>query len=692
MTNDLATREFNYVTSVVGNKNDMNFDGLAPANQMSFVRIATATGPFTITGVAGGQNGKFMTIYNGTTQSMTIGNQNVGSVAANRIITGTQVNIPVPVGGSADLIYSAMESRWVVHATSGVSGWLYTGNSGLTDGVNNFHGTLDNTPIRFVTGTTGAPSTKMVLDISGNLIFGKNSGNTVFTLGSGRLAFGDSLSTTRLASVPTFTNRVFNMIDPSAVLRVWRFNSNAGGTDPAIEFIGGTNDNQGNSANHWWDIYATGTPGVAGSGTGGQGEHMSFRRRTGAHDSEYLAVFVGGNVGIGNNNVNPVEVPDTRLVVRQFDGALNTVSNLVSLFHSSNNAAGVTAGFGSGLVFKADDSLAAGAPYPTKINQEMARIAGVWTNALDGSQTGALTFSTINNAAAAEAERVRIIGNGNVGIGTTTPGVFLDVNGGFATEATNIALSNGTNNNLALTNESFARITGPSAAFTVTGIAGGSNGQILRLVNTTAQNMTISHLNAASAAGNRIYSSTGADVVLKGTNSSAEFIYDATNTQWVLTNSNSNSFAGPIGTIAYTTKAIDQSVTNSIVLVNDNDLTFNTNPNETWEIHGELHADNTAVGANVKIAFTVPAGATMKIYYNGIEDGGVTGGASILNASGVGKVVTILGGTSTYIQIHGIVRNAGTGGAVLLKWAQGTANGIPTILRQDSFIKAMRVN
>ena len=128
------------------------------------------------------------------------------------------------------------------------------------------------------------------------------------------------------------------------------------------------------------------------------------------------------------------------------------------------------------------------------------------------------------------------------------------------------------------------------------------------------------------------------------------------------------------------------------MLVNDNDLSFATNPAETWEIHGELHADNTVNAANIKIAFTIPAGATMKIYYNAIEDGGVTGGASVLTASGVAKTVTIVGGTSTYIQVHGIVRTVGTGGTVQLKWAQGTANAASTTLRTDSFIKATRVN
>ena len=625
---------------------------------------------------------------------MTIANQNAGSIAANRIITGTQVNIPVPSGGSADLIYSATENRWVVHATSGVSGWLYTGNSGLTDGVNNFHGTLDNTPIRFVAGATNAPSTKMVLDINGNLLFGKNSGVASFTQGSGRLAFGDSLSTTRLASVPTYINRVFNMIDPNAVVRVWRFNSNAGGTDPAVELIGGTNDNQGNAANHWWDVMATGTPGVAGSGTGGYGEHMTFRRRTGASDSEYLSIFAGGNIGIGNDNVTGVPTPDTRLVVRQYDGATNTISNLTSLLHSTSNTSGPTAGFGTGLVFKSDDSLGSATPIPSKINQEMARIAGVWTNAVDGSQTGALTFSTVNNAAA-DAEHMRILGNGNVGIGTTTPNVVMDINGGLATEASNITLSNGTNNNMALGNESFAKISGPSAAFTITGIANGTDGKILRILNTTSQNMTISNNNASSTAGNRIITGTGADITLKGTNTSAMLVYDLVNTQWVVSNTNSNQFSGPIGSIVYVTKPSTQTITNSTALTNDNDLSFSVNPNETWEIHAVLDATVTAAGSNIQIAFAVPAGATLKTYYTAFEDAvgaaSTSAGASVLNASGVGKQVNIVSGTDTYIHIDGIVRNGANAGTVQLKWAQKVGGGSTSLL-QDSYLKATRVN
>jgi hypothetical protein len=358
-----------------------------------------------------------------------------------------------------------------------------------------------------------------------------------------------------------------------------------------------------------------------------------------------------------------------------------------------NSTGTPAANFGTGLNFRGADS--------TTTNQDMASIDAIWTAANHITHTSALTFSVDSTGVTTlPSERVRITGAGYVGVNTTTPAVSMDINGAYATDAANITLANGTNNNVALGNVSFGRITGPSAAFTITGIANGTNGKWLRLENTTSQNMTISNANASSSAANRILTNTGADILLKGNSATTvDFIYDATNSNWVMGPTNANQNIGPVGSINYMTKAADQSVTNSIALVADNDISFNTNANETWEIDGELHADNAAAGADIKICFTTPAGATMKIYYVATEDAvagvpAVNAGASVLTASGVAKRVVIAGGTSTYIHVHGIFRNAGTGGAVLLKWAQNVAGGggNSTILRQDSFIRAMRVN
>jgi hypothetical protein len=95
-----------------------------------------------------------------------------------------------------------------------------------------------------------------------------------------------------------------------------------------------------------------------------------------------------------------------------------------------------------------------------------------------------------------------------------------------------MALSNGANNNVGLPKKSFARITGPSGAFSVSGIRDGTDGKIAILYNTTAQHMTITH-NATSTAANRIFTNTGSDVVTTGTGI-VSLIYSVTDSRWIL--------------------------------------------------------------------------------------------------------------------------------------------------------------
>jgi hypothetical protein len=124
VSKDFATREYNYSTSMPASSNDMNFDG--SGNQTALVRVATAAAGFTLTGLAGGQNGKLLTLYNASGQQMSIANQSASSIAANRFITGTGATLIVPSGGSVNLGYSPTDSRWFVNSINDVS--LLTGN------------------------------------------------------------------------------------------------------------------------------------------------------------------------------------------------------------------------------------------------------------------------------------------------------------------------------------------------------------------------------------------------------------------------------------------------------------------------------------------------------------------------------------------------------------------------------------
>jgi hypothetical protein len=111
----------------------------------------------------------------------------------------------------------------------------------------------------------------------------------------------------------------------------------------------------------------------------------------------------------------------------------------------------------------------------------------------------------------------------------------------LATKSYGLTLANGTTNHNLASTGSYARITGPTAAFGVTGfvapVDGNSaviDGTRLTIFNTTAFAMTIANENASSTAANRITTLTGADVVLAARTSSASFIYDSTNSRWIL--------------------------------------------------------------------------------------------------------------------------------------------------------------
>jgi hypothetical protein len=103
-------------------------------------------------------------------------------------------------------------------------------------------------------------------------------------------------------------------------------------------------------------------------------------------------------------------------------------------------------------------------------------------------------------------------------------------------------LSNGDNNDVEpdTTPSAFLRVTGPTAAFAITGLqptgevsAAKSMGLFLIIANSTAQTMTIKHQDAGSSASNRIITPTGGDEIRK----TAILVYDDATARWFLLDS-----------------------------------------------------------------------------------------------------------------------------------------------------------
>lgn len=74
-------------------------------------------------------------------------------------------------------------------------------------------------------------------------------------------------------------------------------------------------------------------------------------------------------------------------------------------------------------------------------------------------------------------------------------------------------------------------LSGLTGAKAITGIAGGRDGQKMTIINTVAQNLTLTNASAASETGNKFTTITGGDVVTTGIGI-VSMVYDGTARVW----------------------------------------------------------------------------------------------------------------------------------------------------------------
>ncbi len=125
----------------------------------------------------------------------------------------------------------------------------------------------------------------------------------------------------------------------------------------------------------------------------------------------------------------------------------------------------------------------------------------------------------------------------NIGVNNNNPATSLDVNGAISTrEGAALNLSNGANNNIGISTFGFFRITGPTAAYNLTGFAGGNNGRLLIVINNTSQAMTIKANDAGSTTANQIQTPNGQDLAIPPSGT-ATLQYNSTNSKWYVVSS-----------------------------------------------------------------------------------------------------------------------------------------------------------
>lgn len=139
------------------------------------------------------------------------------------------------------------------------------------------------------------------------------------------------------------------------------------------------------------------------------------------------------------------------------------------------------------------------------------------------------------------------------------------------------------------------------------------------------------------------------------------------------------------------TKANDQSVTSSTVLVSDSDLVLSVAASATYVVSGYLNYAGAAQGTgDLKLTFTVPAGATLSYTLVRMDTAGATGltnpsGATVTNVAGTSAVAD----RSVFISATLVL--GGTAGSLQLQWAQNTSSTTATVVRARSWLWAQRI-
>ena len=141
-------------------------------------------------------------------------------------------------------------------------------------------------------------------------------------------------------------------------------------------------------------------------------------------------------------------------------------------------------------------------------------------------------------------------------------------------------------------------------------------------------------------------------------------------------------------------KAVDESVTSSVTLQNDDELFLSADANAQYFVWGHVIYDGAAAG-DISVAWSVPAGATFDWVSGGIQTGATTGvdtvSTSAQPTAGNPAIGAIGAGTNLVIPLQGRLVTAGTAGTLQFRWAQNTSNATATRVRAGSVLLMFRI-
>ncbi len=356
---------------------------------------------------------------------------------------------------------------------------------------------------------------------------------------------------------------------------------------------------------------------------------------TGMTLSEKMRILANGNVGIGTT------APTEKLCIVGVDAINNAILNVLNLGHQQTGAASA-AGIGTGMLFQIQST--------TTSARDAAQIASIFTTATDATRTSSLTFSVVNNAAAL-SEKLRILGDGNVGIGTTTPATLNSRN--TTLEVASTAVNTNTPSIVLRAGSSYS--TNPAWEMFLNNSTGAETG-----------------FNIASGASIKMHIRDSGNVGIGTTAPLAKLHVVGDIISTAITNSNLIS-TGSISATTYLNLPTDVRVTGGTYNGTTGITTLTNNTGGTFTITGFLStiADKTITGitnSNNLITLTNNTGGTLSSLFNTVS--GLTSTGTIASIAFSGTSLDIKGPDVDNALLARFYSNTGTRGSF------GIRNGV----------------
>lgn len=131
-------------------------------------------------------------------------------------------------------------------------------------------------------------------------------------------------------------------------------------------------------------------------------------------------------------------------------------------------------------------------------------------------------------------------------------------------------------------------------------------------------------------------------------------------------------------------KPANQSISNSVVPIVDNDLNLGLASSTSYILDGSILVEASSSVPDLKIRFSAPSGSEVDLGYLS----GAGSDQGILSNNQTSSTIDLTANTPTLVHIGGTVKTGSVGGPLELRWAQSTADSAALTVRKGSYLRA----